>query len=382
MPPLLAALAAPAAAQFRPDPQVVGEDYHVEVAFNFWNATAEPIVNSEALGILGTDINLVDDLGLEQKVLKDWRVVLRPGTKHRLHIDYLPMNYDQPDGQVNREFIFNGLRYPVGLPVATTAQFKTWRFGYEYDFLYKPRGFLGVILDVKVTDVNVGLNSPIGDEFAKALAPIPTIGAAGRFYPAKNLALNGEFGYFRVPESVSDDYKGRYVDWDVNATFNASKNFGVQARVPEDRHLLQGAQRYRRAEVHRLVLRRHHPLLSRRAPLARAVVRPTGRVDAERRAAAVESLHGRRVLRATRKPSRARPPHERPPAPARCRPAAGSRRAVRQLAAPARRPRQRQAAERSPAATARCANPCRQAMVLATAPPWSRIAAARHPAGR
>ena len=225
---ILAALAAPAAAQFRPDPQVVGEDYHVEIAFNFWNATAEPVVNSEALGILGTDINLVDDLGLEQKVLKDWRVVLRPGTKHRLHVDYLPMNYDQPDGQVNREFIFNGLRYPVGLPVATTAEFKTWRFGYEYDFLYKPRGFLGVILDVKVTDVNVGLNSPIGDEFAKALAPIPTIGAAGRFYPTKNLALNGEFGYFRVPESVSDDYKGRYVDWDVNATFNASKNFGVQ----------------------------------------------------------------------------------------------------------------------------------------------------------
>ena len=92
--------------------------------------------------------------------------------------------------------------------MATTAQFKTWRFGYEYDFLYKPRGFLGVILDVKVTDVNVGLNSPIGDEFAKALAPIPTIGAVGRVYPAKNLALNGEFGYFRVPESVVGRLQG------------------------------------------------------------------------------------------------------------------------------------------------------------------------------
>ena len=59
----------------------------------------------------------------------------------------------------------------------TTAQFKTWRFGYEYDFLYRDRGFLGVVFDVKYTDVNVGLLSPIGDEFTKALAPIPTIGA-------------------------------------------------------------------------------------------------------------------------------------------------------------------------------------------------------------
>ena len=95
----LAALAAPAAAQFRPDPQVVGEDYHVEVAFNFWNATAEPIINSEALGILGTDIDLVDDLGIEREGPEGLGgVVLRPGTKHRFRIDYLPMNYDQPDG--------------------------------------------------------------------------------------------------------------------------------------------------------------------------------------------------------------------------------------------------------------------------------------------
>jgi hypothetical protein len=225
----LAALATPAAAQFRPDPEVVGEDYHLEFAFNLWWPTAEPVVNSEALGILGTDINLVDDLGLEQKMLTDLRLVFRPSPKHRLRFEYLPMNYDQPAGQVNREFIFNGQRYPVGLPVATTAQFKTVRLGYEYDFFYRPRGFIGIVFDVKVTDVNVGLNSPIGDEFAKALAPIPTIGGAFRVYPAKNLALNGEFGYFRVPESISEEYRGRYVDWDVNATFNLHKNFGLQA---------------------------------------------------------------------------------------------------------------------------------------------------------
>jgi hypothetical protein len=225
---LLLSLSAPASAQFGRASDVVGENYHVELSFNFWNPTPEPIVSSEALGILGTDVNLVEDLGIEKKVLKDWRLVLRPGTKHRFRIQYLPMNYDA-ESTVRRAFIFNGLRYPVGLPVQTTAQFKTWRFGYEYDFLYRERGFLGVVFDAKVTDVNVGLLSPIGDEFTSALAPIPTIGAVGRVYAARNLALNGEVSYFRIPDSASDEYKGRYVDFDLNATFNPHPNFGVQA---------------------------------------------------------------------------------------------------------------------------------------------------------
>lgn len=221
--------AAPARAQFPArDTQAVGEDYHVELSFNFWNPTPEAIVNSEALGILGTDVNLVTDLGIEKSMLKDVRIVLRPAKKHRFRINYLPMTYDAST-TITREFIFNGLRYRPGLPVNTTAQFKAWRFGYEYDFLYRDRGFLGALFDVKYTDVNVGLLSPIGDEFSKAVAPVPTVGLVGRAYVVKNLAINGEISYFKIPESASDEYKGRYKDFDVYATFNPHKNVGVQA---------------------------------------------------------------------------------------------------------------------------------------------------------
>lgn len=222
--------AAVAQAQYRvpATSAVVGEKYNIEVSYNFWSPTPTAIVNSEALGILGTDVDLVADLGIEKHVLKDLRIVLRPAKKHRFRISYLPMNYDA-ESQVKREFVFNGLRYRVGLPVATTAQFTAWRFGYEYDFLYRERGFLGVLLDVKYTDVNVGLNSPIGDEFTKAVAPIPTIGGVGRVYAAKNLALNAEASYFKIPESASDEYQGRYVDFDLYATYNPHPNVGVQA---------------------------------------------------------------------------------------------------------------------------------------------------------
>ena len=221
--------AAAAQAQFQPAASaVVGEKYNIEVSFNFWNATPDAIVSSESLGIPGTDVDLVNDLGIEKKVLKDLRVVLRPAKKHRFRINYLPMNYDA-ESQVKREFVFNGLRYRVGLPVATTAQFKAWRFGYEYDFLYRDRGFLGVLLDVKYTDVNVGLNSPIGDEFTKKVAALPTIGGVARVYAATNLALNAELSYVKVPDNLSEEIDGRYIDFDLNATYNPHKNFGVQA---------------------------------------------------------------------------------------------------------------------------------------------------------
>ncbi len=226
---LVAATATTAQAQFPSQgSDVVGEDYNIEASFNFWNPTPTAVVNSEALGILGSDVDLVADLGIEKQRLKDVRIVLRPARKHRFRINYLPMTYDA-ETTLTREFIFNGLRYRPGLPVATTAQFKAWRFGYEYDFLYRDRGFLGVLFDVKYTDVNVGLNSPIGDEFTKAIAPLPTIGAVGRVYAARNVALNAEVSYFKVPDSASDDYKGRYMDFDIFATFNPHKNVGVQA---------------------------------------------------------------------------------------------------------------------------------------------------------
>jgi hypothetical protein len=231
MPAVLAGLlvsAVPASAQFpagRSD--IVGEDYHVEASFNFWGPTPDAIINSSALGIAGTDIDIVEDLGIEKQRLRDVRVVLRPAPKHRFRINYVPMVYDARS-TVTREFIFNGLRYRPGLPVDTTAQFKIWRFGYEYDFLYRERGFLGVLVDAKYTDVNVGLNSPLGDEFTKAVGALPTLGLVGRVYAAKNLALNGEFSYFKLPESAIEDVQGRYKDYDFSATFNPHKNVGVQ----------------------------------------------------------------------------------------------------------------------------------------------------------
>ena len=79
----LGVVAAPvtAWAQYRPGAvtePAVGEQYHIEASYAWWNAEPELIVNSESLGILGTDVNLVTDLGVEKKRLGKFDLVFKP----------------------------------------------------------------------------------------------------------------------------------------------------------------------------------------------------------------------------------------------------------------------------------------------------------------
>ncbi len=199
------------------------------MSYGWWNADPTLIINSESLGIPGTDVDLVEDLGIEQKQLGKLNVVLRPATKHKFRFEYLPVKYDGAT-TIEREFVFNGQLYRVGLPVSTEADFKTYRFGYEYDFVYRSRGFAGVLVDLKYTDVRVELTTPFAaPEFTSAVAPIPTIGFVGRGYLAKNFAVGGEASFFRIPGGLSEDYTGEYTDWDLYGTLNFTNNVGATA---------------------------------------------------------------------------------------------------------------------------------------------------------
>lgn len=226
-------LALPAQAQYAvrgSSNRATGETYRVEITGGLWNPTPAIAIASESLpGIIGDKIDFVDDLGIEKGRFKQLRVVLRPSTKHKLRFEYTPIKYEQEEALLSRDVIFNGLLYTVALPVSTTLDWKAYRFTYEYDLIYRDRGFLGLLLEAKYTDVRAELRNIINNEFVHARAPIPAVGAIGRVYVAPNISITGEFSGFRLPEAIDENYRARYYDFDLYGTVNFSDNFGAQA---------------------------------------------------------------------------------------------------------------------------------------------------------
>jgi hypothetical protein len=227
---LAALLPATASAQFasqeRPVPAAIGENYHVELSGTFWNPSLFGVISSEQFDIIGTDVDFVGDLGFKRTRFKDFRIVLRPSKKSRFRIQYTPVVYTS-ETQLKRTIVFGGQTYSANLPINSTFGWKVWRFGYEYDFLYTSRGFVGVLLEARATDFSAELNSPLNSEYTTAKGPLPAIGVVGRGYVLPELAINFEVSGFKVPD-IDPKYKANYFDWDIHGTFNFTNNVGVQ----------------------------------------------------------------------------------------------------------------------------------------------------------
>ena len=227
-------LLAPAAAQGQYaatpflDP-ATGERYHIEASLGFWNPPPQFEIASESLGVLGTRIDAVKDLGIEQQRVSDLRIVVRPGRKHKLRVNYMPMGYSA-SSTVSRDIVFNGILYRVNLPVTTTLTWNTWHLGYEYDFLYRDRWFVGLVLQTKITDIGANLEAPAinASEFSRARAPIPAIGGITRVYVAPNISITGELDFFKIPDSIDERYKAHYFDFDLYGTVNFNDYVGAQ----------------------------------------------------------------------------------------------------------------------------------------------------------
>jgi len=208
--------------------RATGETYHVEISGNLWGPTPNVLISSESLGIIGNQIDFVTDLGIEKSTFRQLKVALRPATKHKFRFEYTPINYTA-EANPTRRIVFNGVEFPITIPVQTDVNWNAYRFGYEYDFIYRDRGFAGLLLELKYTDIEASLQNIIGTEFVHARAPIPAIGGIGRVYVVPNISITGEFTAFKLPESIDEDYRARYYDFDIYGTVNFNDHVGAQA---------------------------------------------------------------------------------------------------------------------------------------------------------
>lgn len=234
---LVVVAAAPASAQFRPrivEESMIGDRFHVEGGIDFWMSSADLIVSSGGSGPLegipGTDINAKRDLGLVDRNLPQFNLVVKSAKKHKVRLQYVPIKYEQ-SAILNRTIDFNGQRYTVGLPVNSSLNWKALRLGYEYDFLIRSRGYAGFIIEDKQTDVRVDVATPISNppaQFAHAQAPIPALGGIARVWVVPRVNVTFELTGFKVPDTIDNRYNAHYVDIDFYGTINATNNVGVK----------------------------------------------------------------------------------------------------------------------------------------------------------
>ncbi len=205
----------------------MGERYHVEFAIGMWNPDPALTISSTRLDLVGTEIDAVKDLGFTQKKLPEFKVVIRPATKHKIRFDYIPVSYSA-EATLTRTITFQGVNYTIGLPVNSTFDWKAYRFGYEYDAVYNSRGFFGIIGELKYTQVKATVASPFASGAIDETAPVPAFGGILRVYPSRRVAITVELTGSKLPERLIKNANGHYVDFDLYGTVNATDNVGAQ----------------------------------------------------------------------------------------------------------------------------------------------------------
>lgn len=221
--------ASPARAQFKPQAigsPATGEQFVVEISGAYWYPTADISVASTSLNVIGTDVNLKNDLGLSDDRFSMFKIVLKPRPKHKIRLQYIPISYSQTAAPT-RVLTFAGKAFNRNIPVDSSLTWKAYEVGYEYDFISTNYFFVGGILEAKITDVSASLTSAVVSASESVRAPIPAIGAIARAYIVPNLSLTGELTGIKIPSIQS--YSGHHADVDVYATLNLTRRFAAQA---------------------------------------------------------------------------------------------------------------------------------------------------------
>lgn len=204
---------------------VLGEKYWFEIAGAWWKPGLFGSVSSDRLDLIGSRVDLVDDLGFGEARFKNLKFTLRPARAHKIRFQYTPLEYSAA-GILKRQVTFAGQVFDAALPIDSKLTWKVWRIGYEWDFFYKPRGYIGLVLEARKTQMTAELTSLAITGAAAAEAPLPAIGIVTRAYVLPDLALNFELTGLKVPE-INGRYEGNYMDLEISGTVNITNNLGV-----------------------------------------------------------------------------------------------------------------------------------------------------------
>ncbi|MBI5042824.1 MAG: hypothetical protein HZC10_03130 [Nitrospirae bacterium] len=179
----------------------IGDKFILELEGRYWMPKLSANLklsdyNVYGVEIVGTDINVVDDLGIKNENFFSGRLILKLGNS-KIRFSYLPIRYEG-EKAVPIVIDYGGSKFAQGTTVKTKLKADMYDLTYEYDALKTDLGFLGIIIGVKYFDLYgslEGTETVLGTtvkEEKDGQVPIPVIGLAGRVYPIKYFNISGE----------------------------------------------------------------------------------------------------------------------------------------------------------------------------------------------
>jgi hypothetical protein len=204
------------------------EKYNMLLEGRYWypklNSTVKIVENQ-----IGTDINLVDDLGFDkEKGFGEGRLQIKVSPYHKFNFSYLPMKWEG-DKAISRNIQFSGQTYPAGTRVQSEETLKLFKGGYEYEFFGGWLGFFAATIDLLVADASLQLKAPgpgLDQKEHRTLA-IPMIGLNSRQHIGKYVDLTakisglpaGQYGYIYDLDGSLDINPNKYVGISVGYRF-------------------------------------------------------------------------------------------------------------------------------------------------------------------
>jgi hypothetical protein len=184
------------------------------------------------------EIDFEDELGLEDQVDTFWvDARWRVGRRHQLQLGFTRSSRDRESFTLATDFVWGGETYTAGLSATPETSARILGGYYRFAAFRRERfevgptlgvGYLWVDARIRATGTVVG---PAGgtqtralDQSASVGSMTGAIGAYAEAWPAKRLALRGDFLYISVNLG---DSEASVTDWRLAANYYFSRNIGA-----------------------------------------------------------------------------------------------------------------------------------------------------------
>jgi len=218
---LAALLALPLAASAQELPSA--ERYHVRAEWRWWKPGLDSQIQKGFGTAQGTELDLASDLGVPDEDTWEVHGAIKLKPSFKLLGAYIPIEY-RGDTIAQSNFYYGGEQIFRGDRVVSTFKGNLYGAAFEWDFVRRPSGYLGLIVGGRVLLVDSVVLSP---EPARRVVdsetfPLPVFGLTGRAYAGRRLSLSGSFAGLTLGS------RGHYWEFDVATRFHISNRFAGQ----------------------------------------------------------------------------------------------------------------------------------------------------------